>query len=170
MSKIDRSYATNTRVYSFIPTHQLPKGAPHKYDAFFQPLIEEMEDLFINGEEVYFAGDHEVDGGSPCDEFPTLRLLPLMITADSKAHCEIGLTGAGGYRGCRRCNLGGTYVRDRRHYYHGDFWHRYRYPVELRQPTTNRQFGRSVDNATTAAEKNIKGYWCDRGMYLLSLI
>ena len=98
MPNMDRSYDTNNRVYSFNLTHQLPKSAPHKYDAFFQPLIEEIEDLFIDSEEVYFAGEGEEDSAS--EEFPTLRLLPLLVTADSKAHCGIGLTCAGGCQGC----------------------------------------------------------------------
>ena len=43
--------------------------------------------------------------------------LPLLVTADSKAHVEIHLTTAGGFKGCRRCNVTGTYIAERRHYY-----------------------------------------------------
>lgn len=115
MTKADRCDASNARVFSFIPVSQLPKDAPHKYDAFFIPLLKEIEDLYIDGEEVFFKG---------CDEgvndFPTLRVLPLLITADSRAHSEIGLTTAGGYSGCRRCTITGTYIAEKRHYYYGD--------------------------------------------------
>lgn len=41
MSKAERSDAQNARMYSFIPVSQLPREAPHKYDAFFEPLIQE---------------------------------------------------------------------------------------------------------------------------------
>ena len=53
MNKLDRSYNKNAHVYSFIPVDQLPQKAPHKYDAFFEPLIAEIEDLYINGAEVF---------------------------------------------------------------------------------------------------------------------
>eukprot|EP00731_Ephydatia_muelleri_P006898 Em0003g1146a len=111
---------------------------------------DELEELFINGEEVYFAGTKE---GSGNGEFPTLRTIPLFVTADSKAHCEIGLTNAGGYRGCRRCFLGGTYVPEKRHYYYGNFRYRYRYPVESRTAVSNRRYGLQVDAATSEAER-----------------
>ena len=123
MSKLDRADAQNARLYSFIPVSQLPNGAPHKYDAFFEPLIREIEELYIEGEEVYFRAP--VPGFSDGDCFATLRLLPLLITADSKAHHEIGLTSAGGVRGCRRCTVKGECVPERRHYYYGNFLARY---------------------------------------------
>ena len=128
----------------------LPKSTPHKYDAFFQPLIEEIEELFINGEEVYFAG---MEGDAEQGTFPNLRILPLLVTADSKAHCKIGLTKAGGFHGCRRCFVSGIYVPEKKHYYYGNFRYRYRNPCENRDPNTNRQYGISVDTAATKADK-----------------
>lgn len=86
MTKANRSCGSNARVYSFIPVNQLPHDAPHKYDTFFEPLVEEIENLFIHGEEVFF----EVESFSPPNNFPTVRLL-LLVTADSKSHTEIGL-------------------------------------------------------------------------------
>ena len=53
MSKSERSDADNALVYSFIPTSQLPTDSPHKFDAFFKPLLDELEELFIIGE-VFF--------------------------------------------------------------------------------------------------------------------
>ena len=53
MSKLNRSHSSNAKVYSFIPVHQLPKDAPHKYDAFFEPLVAEIEDLYIDGEQFF---------------------------------------------------------------------------------------------------------------------
>lgn len=145
MSTVERSNGNNAIVYSFIPIHQLPKCSPHKFDAFFQPLIEEIEDLYINGCETFFK--MAVDGPN---DFPTIRLLPLLITADGKAHAEIGLTTAGGYKGCRRCLVSGQYIPDRRHYYYGQFRKRSRYPAPNRSANSNRK---EVDNATTAANK-----------------
>ena len=42
MSKLDRSRNKNAQVYSFIPVNQLPKDSPHKFDAFFDPLLTEI--------------------------------------------------------------------------------------------------------------------------------
>lgn len=60
MSKVNRAESKYARVYSFIPTWQLPKHAPHKLDAFLEPLVTELEDLYIHGQEVFFK--KEVDG------------------------------------------------------------------------------------------------------------
>ena len=43
MKKANRSSGSNARVYSFIPVNQLPREAPHKYDAFFEPLVRDRE-------------------------------------------------------------------------------------------------------------------------------
>ena len=53
MSKADRSDADYAQVHSFIPTDPMPTDSPHKFDAFLEPLINELEELFI-GEEVFF--------------------------------------------------------------------------------------------------------------------
>ena len=74
------------------------------------------------------------------------------MTADSKAHSEIGLTNAGGYRGGRRCFLGGTYVPEKQHNHYGHFRYRYRYPVESRTAVSNRQYGVQVDTAISEVE------------------
>ena len=150
MSKAERSDGSYARVYSFIPVHQLPRSAPHKFDAFFEPLIEEIEDAYMNGVEVFFK--MSVDQ-SHVNDVTTVRVLPLLITADSKAHAEIGLTTAGGYRGCRRCFLSGQYISEKRHYYYGQFRKRYRFPAPARSAESNRQYGQSVDSATSSAEK-----------------
>ena len=65
----------------------MPTDSPHKFDAFLEPLINELEELFIEGEEVFFR--KAIPG--VCDEnaCSTLRVLPLLLTADSKAHHEI---------------------------------------------------------------------------------
>lgn len=151
MSKADRSESDNARVYSFIPVSQLPNDAPHKYDAFFQPLFREIEDLFIEGEQVFFKT--AVPGFSDADDFPTLRVVPLLTTADSKAHHEIGLTSAGGVKGCRRCTVSGEYVAERRHYYFGQFQYRFWNPCPPRTAEQDRRNGQAADCAITAAER-----------------
>ena len=47
MSKADRSNADYARVYSFIPTDQMPTDFPHKFDAFLEPLINDRITSFI---------------------------------------------------------------------------------------------------------------------------
>ena len=151
MSKADRSDANHARVYSFVPVSQLPRDAPHKFDAFFEPLIREIEELFIEGEQVFFK--EGVPGVSTEDDYPTLRLIPLLTTADSKAHHEIGLTSAGGLKGCRRCTVSGDYVPERRHYYYGHFQFRFWNPYPPRTAQEDRQSGREADCATTVTER-----------------
>ena len=130
----------------------LPAKYPHKYDAFLQPLISEIEDLYIHGEEVFFKSS--IPHFSPPEDFALLRALVLLVTADSKGHSEIRLTSAGGLHGCRRCKVTGKYVTERRHYYFGDFNERYFSPAERRDVDENRQFGKHVDNAGSVAERS----------------
>ena len=89
MTKVNRCNSEHAIVYSFVPTDQLPSDSPHKMDAFLQPLLEELEDLYIEGMEVIFCSG--MDGISPPNDITTLRVLPLF-----KAHAEIRLTAAGG--------------------------------------------------------------------------
>lgn len=52
MAKVERADCKSARVYLFIPVSQLPRDSPHKYDAFLQPLVEDLMDLYIEGQEV----------------------------------------------------------------------------------------------------------------------
>lgn len=47
------------------------------------------------------------------------------MTADMKAHAEIGLSCAGDQKGCRRCEIVGEYVPSCKHYFYGNFLFRY---------------------------------------------
>ena len=114
-------------------------------------MFEEIENLFIHGEEVFFKA--EVEGFSPPNDFPNLHLLPLLVTADSKAHAEIGLTTAGGYKGCRHCSVSGIYIAERRHYYYGNFRYRFRNPAKERSVGDNQKNGRRADKATSVAQR-----------------
>lgn len=119
-------------------------------DAFFEPLIQEIEELYIEGE-VYFKAP--VPGFSEGNCFTTLRLLPLLLTADSKAHHEIGLTSAGGLRGCRRCTVEGEYIPERCHYYYGNYLSRYWNPCPQRSAIEECSNGKRADAASSAAER-----------------
>ena len=150
MRKALRSDGRTARVYSFIPTDQLPQGSPHKLDAFFYPLLLEIEGLYMDGLEVFFAGSVE---DYPCNDFATLRLVPLLLTADMKAHSEVGLVSSSGYKGCRRCEATAKYCAN--HCRFGNFQYRYRFPVTPRNAETNRMHGRAADNATTVSERKL---------------
>ena len=144
MNKSERSNADYAQVYSFIPTDQLPTDSPNKLDAFLKPLIDELEELFI-GEEVFFK--KQIPGVCEESTCPTLRVIPLLVTADSKAHHEIGLPSSGGHRGCRRCQVGGGYIPERRHYYYGGFQRRFWTPCQPRTALEDRVYGKAADNA-----------------------
>lgn len=151
MSKQERSNGDNARLYSFIPVDQLPKDTPHKYDCFFEPLFDELEALYINGMQVFFRSS--VSGFSPANDTPVLRVVPLLTTTDMKAHAEIGLTAAGGRKGCRHCEVVGEYFPARRHYYYGNFLLRYRFRPELRTVQRSLECAMKVDSASSAAER-----------------
>lgn len=48
MKKANRSSGSNARVYSFIPVNQLPREAPHKYDAFFSTIGQRYREPFYS--------------------------------------------------------------------------------------------------------------------------
>ena len=80
-------------------------------------------------------------------------VVPILVTADSKAHAEIGLTTAGGHKGCHRCFVSGTYIPEKHHYYYGNFQQRYHFPAIHRDPVSNREYGRQADSASFCAER-----------------
>lgn len=148
MCKSLRADAKNVRVYSFIPSYQLPRNCPHKYDAFLQPLLEEIEELYINGSEVVFA--KSVDD-YPSNDICTLRLIPLLFTADMIAHAEIGLVSCSGYKGCRRCDVTSEYINS--HCRFCNFQKRYTYPCKRRTAIKNRLYGKQADLVKPAQRK-----------------
>jgi hypothetical protein len=105
---------------------------------FFLPLFSEIEDIYVYGTQVFFK--LAVPGYSPANDAPTLRLVPLLCTADLRPHSEIGLTSAGG----RRCEVIGTYMSSSNHYYYEFFLYRYHNPPPHPSPRTacqNRFYG-----------------------------
>ena len=64
-------------------------------------------------------------------------VMPLLVTEDMKAHAEIYLTCAGsGKKGCRRCEVGGVYIRP-----------------EPRKAEGSLRNGLEVENAVTKTQK-----------------
>ena len=49
MYKKDRCSVGEVYVCGFVPSYLLPKKRPNSIDPFLHPLIEEVEDIFING-------------------------------------------------------------------------------------------------------------------------
>ena len=49
MSKSDRCKTDEVYVCGFVPSYLLPNKRPNSLDPFLQPLIEDIEELFING-------------------------------------------------------------------------------------------------------------------------
>ena len=49
MSKLDCCKTEKVYVCGFVPSYLLPNKRPNSLDPFLQPLIEDIEELFING-------------------------------------------------------------------------------------------------------------------------
>ena len=54
------STQNNFHVYSFIPTVHLSDGIVHKLDAFFQPLIDQITDLYLHGTIINLEGKENI--------------------------------------------------------------------------------------------------------------
>ena len=53
MKKEDRCKVNEVYVCGFVPNHMLPNKCAILLDPFLQILVEEIEDLFVNGKEIY---------------------------------------------------------------------------------------------------------------------
>ncbi|KAL5503408.1 hypothetical protein EMCRGX_G010352 [Ephydatia muelleri] len=101
MKKEDRCKVDEVYVCGFVPNHMLPNKCAISLDPFLQILVEEIEDLFVNGIEVEYAG--QLDGFPPGKM--VIRCLLLLWTGDYPAQSQVGKFIQGGMRPCRRCNL-----------------------------------------------------------------
>ena len=86
MSKEDRQKLSEIFVVSFVPAYLLPERRPISLDPFLPPLLDEIEDGFING--------IAVDNYSfTLPNFPSgpakLRHLILCVTGDHVAICGV---------------------------------------------------------------------------------
>ena len=53
MRKADRCHTNEVYVCGYVPSHLLPNKRPNSLDPFLLPLIEEIEELFIEGIATY---------------------------------------------------------------------------------------------------------------------
>lgn len=125
MYKEDRQKQSEIFVVGFVPTYLLPERRPVALDPFLLPLLEEIEDGFINGVEVdsYAFSIPQF----PCGP-AKLRHLILLVTADHVAVCEICKGLFCGKNPCRRCKCCSTLVLVSNHYYYGDYRKSTKYP------------------------------------------
>ena len=49
MTKMDRSKSDEVYPLTFVPIHLLPKKRPNLLDPFLEPIVSEIEHLFIEG-------------------------------------------------------------------------------------------------------------------------
>ena len=49
MYKHERSATEEVYVVGFVPSHMLPKKRPNSLDPFLEPLVSEIENIFIEG-------------------------------------------------------------------------------------------------------------------------
>ena len=91
-----RLHGSGLRVYSVIPSHLLKEGIPHKMDAFLEPLIEEITEIYLTGIQVHIPETIELSNWSVNEGNHNVRGLLLLGTAGLKAHQEIILYAGGG--------------------------------------------------------------------------
>ena len=90
------------RTFSFCPSSNLPEGIVHKFDAFLEPLIEEIKHYYIQGFDVNIEDPIVVNGYRiPCGIYK-IRCLG---AADLKAHQEMVL-----YAGGKTCHVNSAFL------------------------------------------------------------
>ena len=82
-------------VYSFVPTCFLPEKVVHKFDAFLEPLVADIANLYISGVEVTLTEDITIANTIFNKGIHLIRCLLLLGTADIKAHAEMVLYATG---------------------------------------------------------------------------
>lgn len=103
MSKVHRCHIDEIYVIGFVPSYLIPKKRSPALDPFLEPLIKDLEEGFINGIPVNYAGT--VAGIPPG---PTrIRHLLLFWKGDHNGQCEAGKFIKCGKQGCRRVNYKG---------------------------------------------------------------
>lgn len=126
MLKTDRCHTNEVYVVGFVPSYLVPNKRSQALDPFLEPLIKDIEEGFINGIPVNYAGT--VAGIPPG---PTnIRHLLLCWKGDHNGQCEAGKFIKCGKKGCRRCKLESVWVPMSNHYYYPGFRLQGRFPVE----------------------------------------
>ena len=113
-------------VVGFVPTYLLPEQRPLALDPFLLPLIEEIENGFINGIEI------EMDNYAfSLPQFPSgpakLRHIILLATGNHVGICKICQSLFCGKNPCCCYKCGSTFIPVSNHYY-GEYWKATKYP------------------------------------------
>ena len=69
------------QVYSFAPSSYIPEGITHKFDAFLEPLIEELKNLYVHGIEVVIGEDIDLGNYVVAAGTYTVRMILLLLKA-----------------------------------------------------------------------------------------
>lgn len=125
MGKKDRQKQSEIFVVGFVPAYMLPERRPISFDPFLSPILDDIENGFINGIEVE-------NYSFSLPQFPSgparLRHLILCVTADHVAICEICKAIFYGKNPCRCCKCGSTLDPNSNHYYYGEYRKSAKYP------------------------------------------
>lgn len=126
MSKVHRCHTDEIYVVGFVPSYLIPKKRSRALDPFLEPLINDLEEGFINGIPVNYAA---TIAGIPSG--PThIRHLLLCWKGDHNGKCKAGKFIKYAKKGCRRCKLEGVFVPASNHYYYPGFRVQGRFPTE----------------------------------------
>ena len=88
------------------------KKALNGLDAFLEPLIRELEELFVDGIQVQYNYPVEVIEGSGVLSSCSfqLRAILAIFTSDHPAQCKFGGWNTGGHSGCRNCKMSSRWM------------------------------------------------------------
>lgn len=124
----------------FIPlsSKKLIRTVENVFATFLQPLVAELESLFLNGFETYYNYplNKIFDGNADFTQNCVLRAILMMVTGDHPAQCKIGSFKDGGQSFCRRDKARATFDNREggsigRYLYDGNR-HQSRYPPSKR--------------------------------------
>eukprot|EP00731_Ephydatia_muelleri_P035237 Em0107g9a len=85
MKKPDRCCTEEVYVSGIVPSYLLPNKCPISLDQFLEILVEELEDLFVNGIEAEYAGSSE---GIPSGKL-VIRCILILWTRDYPAQVQV---------------------------------------------------------------------------------
>ena len=125
-SSVDEVY-----VIGFVPVCLLPH---QNLDPFFEPFLEEIKDIFINGLTIPISNPRII-GNITLQETMVIRVVLILMTGDHPAQYETGKFLYQGKAGCRRCHITGICSQnpDNHWMYCGNNRYHVRYPFPKRK-------------------------------------
>ena len=89
------------------------KKALNSLDAFLEPLIREVEELFVDGIEVEYNYPCDLIDGTALLSYPKfqLRAALVLFTGDHPAQCKFGGWNQTGHSACRNCKMITRYLK-----------------------------------------------------------